>query len=149
MDLAIRTTKPPGSRLKATAAAIGLAGVLLALSGCGGGAKTRSEVLRSSNPLTSDLYIRVRGPAGAVSSIAHGMMTGALTRGHRGFFLPPNPRHESSRHLVCSIDHTISSTDSPDLQAWRGKKTTISVYGNKSYAATYCRGIRVVFTSGF
>jgi hypothetical protein len=50
---------------------------------------------------------------------------------------------------VCSFSHTIDYADAPSLQAWRGKKTTIAVYGDKNYAATYCRGLGNAFLSGF
>jgi len=121
-----------------------LASVLtaLVLMACGcGGSNTKVEVLRlrSANPLTSDLYVRIRGPAGAVSYIAQGFISGAFSKDARGFFVPPNLR----RQRACSFSHTIGDADAPNLQAWRGKKMTIAVYGNSSYAATYCQGIRV------
>jgi hypothetical protein len=122
--------------------------VLLSTTSCGA-SKNEAEtaILRSSNPLTSDLYIRIHGPAGAVDYIADEMITGAFIKNREGFFAPPR-LPESFDQRVCSIDHIISSTDSPNLQAWRGKQTTIAVYGDESYAAVYCRGIGVVFASG-
>jgi hypothetical protein len=85
------------------------------------------------------------GPAGAVNFIVHGLVRGALSKGDPGFFVPPTVR----RRRVCVFRHTISDADAPDLQAWRGMKTAISVYGDRNYAATYCRGLGEAFLSGF
>ena len=130
-------TRARGSQIAILAAL--LTGLMLMACACGSNG-TRTEVLRlrSANPVTSDLYVRMRGPAGAVSFIAKGLITGGFSKGAEGFFLPPRLRQQK----VCSFSHTISYADAPDLQAWRGRKMTITVYGNSSYAATYCRGIR-------
>jgi len=116
-----------------------LTALLLTVSACGA-VDSRTEVLRlrSANPVTSDLYVRMRGPAGAVNYIAQGLIRGAFNKAAGGFFVPPNLH----RQKACSFGHTIGFEDSPDLQAWRGKKITIAVYGSSSYAGTYCRGIR-------
>ena len=120
-----------------------LAAVLMALmltaSGCGG-SNDKTEVLRlrSANPLTSDLYVRIRGPAGAVSLIAQGLTTGGFSSNGEGSFVPPDLHQQTA----CSFSHTIRPADAPNLQAWRGRKMTITVYGNNSYAAIYCQGIR-------
>jgi hypothetical protein len=120
--------------------AVVLTALLLTASACGA-VDSRTEVvrLRSANPLTSDLYVRMRGPAGAVHYIAQGLIRGAFGSQAEGFFVPPDVR----RQKTCSFSHTISSLDSPQLQAWRGRKMKITVYGNSSYAATYCQGIQV------
>jgi hypothetical protein len=115
-----------------------LAALTLAASACGASTKVEVLRLRSANPLTSDLYVRLRGPAGAVSYISQGLIRGAFSKGGRGFFVPPG----GHRRKACSFSHTIGYADSPKLQAWRGKKMRITVYGNSSYAAIYCRGIR-------
>lgn len=116
-----------------------LTALLLTASACGS-VSTKTEVLRlrSANPVTSDLYVRMRGPAGAVNYIAQGLVRGAFSKAAGGFFVPPNLH----RQRACSFDHTIDDADSPNLQAWRGRKITIAVYGSSSYAGTYCRGIR-------
>ena len=116
-----------------------LTALLLTVSACGA-VDSRTEVLRlrSANPVTSDLYVRVRGPAGAVNYIAQGLIRGAFSSQAEGFFVPPDVR----RQKACSFSHTIGSGDSPKLQAWRGKKMRITVYGRSSYAATYCQGIQ-------
>ena len=118
-----------------------LTAILFATSACGG-VDSRTEVLhlRSANPLTSDLYVRVRGPAGAVKYIAEGLTRGAFASQAEGFFVPPGVR----RQKACSFSHTISSLDARQLQSWRGKKLKVTVYGNRSYAATYCKGIKEV-----
>ena len=115
--------------------------VILSASACGGGNPT-AEVLRSANPLTSDVYVRIRGPAGAVSYIVHELMSGSFrkyrfTESRGGFFVPPRVQ----AHRACSFTHTIAPADAPNLQQWRGKKTRIAIYGNKSYAAVYCYGL--------
>jgi hypothetical protein len=120
-----------------------LAGVLAALlitaSACGS-VDSRTEVLRlrSANPLTADLYVQMKGPAGAVDQIAQGLSRGAFSSQAEGSFVPPGARSQKA----CSFSHTIGSFDSPHLQAWRGKQMKITVYGNSSYAATYCQGIQ-------
>lgn len=140
---------PDEKNLEVRKLSLVLVALLLTTTGCGAANdKPETAVLRSSNPLTSDLYIRISGPAGAVDYIADGMMTGAFIKKDGGFFVPPQLHQSLDHERVCSINHVVSSTDSPSLQAWRGKRTTIAVYGNKSYAAIYCRGIGVVFASG-
>jgi hypothetical protein len=125
------------------ALAVVLVTVMLAACACGNSNRTKAELLRSANPVTSDLYLRVKGPAGAVSYITQGAMTGAFSRIREGFFVPPRVRH----HKACSFTHIIGVGDAPDLQKWRGKKTSITVYGNSSYAAIYCLGIGATLAS--
>lgn len=117
-----------------------LSAVLLTLSACGGvDSKTEVLRLRSANPLTSNLYVRMRGPAGAVNFIAQGLIRGAFSSQAEGFMVPPTVRREKA----CSFSHTIGSLDSPRLQAYRGRKMEITVYGNSSYAGIYCKGIHI------
>src|SRR5579864_6536322 len=115
-----------------------LTAVALTATACGGN-NSRSEVLRlrSANPVTSDLYVRIAGPAGAVNYVAQGLMRGAFSKAAVGPFVPPNLHGRQA----CSLEHTIDSVDAPKLQEWRGKKMTIAVYGTSSYAAAYCQGI--------
>ena len=135
---------PPISEARPIAAlAVVLATVMLAACACGSGNRTKAELLRSANPLTSDLYLRVKGPAGAVSYITQGAITGAFSRFREGFFVPPRVRNRKA----CSFTHIIGVADAPDLQKWRGKKTSITVYGNSSYAAIYCLGIAATLAS--
>ena len=115
-----------------------IAALPLAICGCGG-SQPRTQVLRSANPLTSDIYLRITGPGGAVSYLAQRLMTGAFskfsfTKDRRpGLFLPPRVRDRK----LCSSTHTIQWWDSPELQKWRGRKLAISVYGKK-ISAIYC-----------
>jgi hypothetical protein len=125
--------------------AIILAIVTLTTSGCGASNKPTKQLLRSNNPLTSDLYVQIKGPAGAVSKIARAIETGAFTNiklgpvppyGKSGSFVPPLLQ----RHQICLFVQTIQPADSPQLQPWLGKKVTFTVYGNKkSSSALYCR----------
>ena len=120
--------------------------LLLTASACGA-VDSRTEVLRlrSANPLTSDLYVRMRGPAGAVKYVARGLSRGAFSSQGEGVFVPPDVR----RQKACSLSHTIDYADAPTLQAWRGRKIKITVYGKSSYAATYCNGLQAgSFVSG-
>ena len=128
----------PASRPFVVAAV--LTALLLLASACGG-VDSRTEVvrLRSANPLTSDLYVRMRGPAGAVKYIAQGLSRGAFSSQTEGFFVPPGVR----RQKACSLSHTIGYLDAPKLQPWRGRKIKITVYGKNSYAVTYCYGMQV------
>jgi hypothetical protein len=119
-----------------------LAGVLLTIAvaacGCGAaGGKTIVLELRSANPLTSDLYVRITGPAGAVRYLARGLTAGALGEQAGGAFVPPDVR----RRRACALSHRISVLDAPSLQAWRGRKVTLAIYGDEAYAAVYCRGL--------
>lgn len=119
---------------------------LLTVAGCGGADnKPTNELLRSANPLTSDIYVQVRGPTGAVRHVANAMMTGAFTKYGGGFFVPPHLHHRLHEQRACLFVHTIEPVDSPGLQAWRGQKITISVSGNRSSAEFYCGAIRDVF----
>jgi hypothetical protein len=132
-------TRARGSKLASLAAL--LSTLMLTASACGSsGTKTEVLRLRSANPVTSDLYVRMKGPAGAVSFISKRLITGGFSKDAEGVFLPPRLRQKKT----CSLRHTIGYADAPDLQAWNGRKMTITVYGNSSYAATYCRGIRFV-----
>jgi hypothetical protein len=122
-----------------------LAAVTLTASSCGAGEKPTKQLLRSNNPLTSDLYVQIKGPAGAVSKIANAIETGAFTNiklgpvppyGQSGSFVPPLLQ----RHRICLFAQTIQPADSPQLQAWRGKKITFTVYGSRQdSSALYCR----------
>jgi hypothetical protein len=121
-----------------------LAAVMLTASSCGAGNKPTKQLLRSNNPLTSDLYVQIKGPRGAVGKIANAIETGAFTNiklgpvppyGHGGSFVPP--RLQGQR--VCLFAHTVQLTDSPRLQPWLGKKITFTVYGSKSTSRLYCR----------
>lgn len=119
-----------------------LTGVLLtvavATSACAAaGNKTTVLRLRSANPLTSDLYVRIRGPAGAVRYLARGLTAGAFGDETGGAFVPPGAR----RRRACTLSHRISVLDAPSLQAWRGRKVTVAVYGDEAYATIYCRGL--------
>jgi hypothetical protein len=109
------------------------------LAGCGS-THPRTEVLRSANPLTSDIYLRITGPGGAVNYIRQRFMTGgsfgkfrfdAAGRAGRsrkgGPFLPPRLRDRK----LCASTHTIQPGDAPDLQKWRGRTLAITVYGKK------------------
>ena len=123
-----------------------LAVLLLTAAGCGA-IDSRTEVvrLRSANPLTSDLFVRMKGPAGAVNYIAQGLSRGAFSSQAEGVFVPPGVR----RHKACSFSHTIEIADGPKLQAWHGLEIKITVYGKSSYAATYCNGLQAgIFVSG-
>jgi hypothetical protein len=114
--------------------------LVLTAAACGsGGSRTEVVRLRSANALTSDLYVQMRGPAGAVNYIAQGLSRGAFSSQAEGFFVPPDVR----RQKACSLSHTIGYLDAPKLQAWRGKKIKITVYGKSSYAAAYCNGLQV------
>jgi hypothetical protein len=118
-----------------------LATVILALAGCGS-SHPRTEVLRSANPLTSDMYLRLTGPGGAVSHVAQQLMTGAFSKYNfrkdrrEGRFLPPRVLDRK----ICSSTHTIRPADAPELQKWRGRKITITVYGRKN-STIYCAGL--------
>ena len=125
------------------AAAGAAIGVVLAVSACGSGTKVEVVRLRSANPLTQDLYVRVKGPAGAVRYLAGALSAGAFRRDQVGFFLPPSRRH---RTALCSFTHIITSEDVPNLQRWRGKTIKLSVYGQSSYAGSFCRALRPAIT---
>ena len=113
--------------------------LILAMAGCGG-RPPRTEVLRSANPLTSDIWVRITGPGGAVNYIAQGFMAGGdfdkfrFRKDRReGLFLPPRVRDRK----LCSSTHKIRSEDAPQLQRWRGSTLEITVYGRK-ISAVYC-----------
>ena len=133
--------------------ALALAAVTLAASGCGGhnnadSNATRREILRSPNGTAdapSFLYFQVKGPAGAVRYIADHVAAGGFSKFKEGFFLPPRLHHRLDQDRVCDYARTIGPADSPKLQAWRGRKVTIVVYG-KYDALLYCRLIGGVFT---
>jgi hypothetical protein len=127
--------------------------VTVTASGCGASQKPTKELLRSANPLTADIYVQIRGPAGAVSYIANAIETGAFTSirtggfteySSGGSFIPPRLHHRLHQQRICLFAHTVQSVDSPKLQPWLGKKITISVYGNKS-SVLYCRLLGGVF----
>lgn len=115
-----------------------VAGLALSVCGCGAGSKPKREVLRSANLLSADLYVRVSGPAGVVDYIVGRLRASAFETLGRGAFLPPSVRHHR-RQKVCSVARTIAETDGPNLQAWRGKRVRVDVYGDsKSSEAIFC-----------
>ena len=105
----------------------------LTVCGCGS-SHPRTEVLRSANPLTSDIYLRITGPGGAVSYVTKRLAGGGFSKfsfvkePRRGLFLSPRVRDRK----LCASTHLIRSGDDPDLQKWRGKTLEISVYGSKT-----------------
>ncbi|HEY3578654.1 MAG TPA: hypothetical protein VGK68_11795 [Gaiellaceae bacterium] len=133
-------TRPAGARPAALAAV--LATGTLALAGCGS-SHPRTEVLRSANPLTSDIYVRITGPGGAVSYVARRFMSGGEFSRFRfskepreGPFLPPRVRDRK----LCSSTHVIRDSDAPALQRWRRRTLEITVYGIK-VSAIYCAAL--------
>jgi hypothetical protein len=121
------------------AVALLVAALPLAMCGCGS-SHPRTQVLQSANPLTSDMYLRITGPGGAVSYVAQRLMTGGFSKfsftkdtGRQGRFLPPSVRERK----LCSSTHTIQWWDASKLQKWRGRTLAISVYGNK-ISGIYC-----------
>jgi|SRR5579884_296717 len=131
------------ARTRAPAALAGLAALALLGSACGA-AGTQTEIvrLRSANPLTSGLSVRIRGPAGAVGYLARGLAAGAFGE-QRGVFAPPH-----ARRRACSFSHTIGPLDAPGLQPWRGRTVSVAVYGQGVSAVTYCLALRTgVFLS--
>lgn len=116
-------------------------------SACGGsGNKPKLEVLRSANPLTADLYVRITGPTGVVNYIVGRLTTGTFTKYGLGIFLPPHVRRHH-RQKVCSITHTIGRTDSPSVQAWRGKTARITVFGGGTSSAIFCQIVPALLSS--
>jgi hypothetical protein len=120
------------------------AALLFAMAGCGNGNKPKSEVLKSANLLSADLYVRVAGPTGVVNYIVGRLKASAFDSYGHGAFLPPTVRHHR-RQKVCSITHSISEADSSSLQDWRGKKVRVDVYGdNKNSEAIFCQILPLV-----
>lgn len=126
---------------------LALVGVILAASGCGASSnKPAAELLRSANPLTSDFYLQIKGPAGAVDEIANKIEAGAFTRkagaalskAGDGSFVPRRLHDRLQGHQICLFVRTIQPWDSPALQEWVGKTITISAYGNKRFLL-WCR----------
>jgi hypothetical protein len=124
---------------RATLAVVVLATVSLALAGCGS-SHPRTVVLRSALPATSDIWLRITGPGGAVSYVARRFKSGGAfskfrfrEAGRRGLFLPPGIRDQK----LCASAHTISQGDAPQLQKWQGKTLEITVYGSE-ISAIYC-----------
>jgi hypothetical protein len=137
-------------RLELRRIAVLLVAAALALSicGCGAGGKPKREVLRSANLLSADLYLRVSGPAGVVDYIVGRLRASAFDTLGRGAFLPPSVRHHR-RQKVCSVTRTIAATDSPSLQAWRGRKVRVDVYGDsKGSEAIFCEILPFVLARG-
>lgn len=113
--------------------------VAVVMAGCGG-TYARTEVLRSANPRTSDIYLRITGPGGAVHYVAGRFRRAAFDRFNfhettrsEKVFLPP--RIEERK--LCGSTHVIKRYDAPQLQEWRGKTLAISIYGRKD-SQIYC-----------
>jgi hypothetical protein len=126
-----------------------LAAITLIGSGCGSSSKPTKQLLRSEVPLTSGLYVQLKGPAGAVNRVANAIESGAFTKvktgavppyGDGGSFVPPRVQ----QRRVCLFARTIQPTDSPQLQPWRGKKITFTIYGERSSSSIlFCRLIAI------
>lgn len=133
-------SSPDGLRRGGVLAAV-LASVTLAVAACGS-AHPRTEVLKSANPFTSDIYLRITGPGGAVSYIGQELTGGAFRKfkfneaDKQGLFLPPGVRDRK----LCSSTHTIRSADAPELQKWSGRKLAITVYGNRT-SSIFCAAL--------
>lgn len=134
-----RTLRVPVPRNRIVGARRGMVAVvaitgLVALAGCGG-SHPRTELLRSTNPLTSDIYVRITGPGGAVSYTAQRFITyGGFSKyslrkdPSGGFFVPPRVLDRK----LCASTHIIRRADAPELQRWRGRTLAITIYGAKS-----------------
>jgi hypothetical protein len=128
-----------GRAQRAVLAAV-LTSAAFVLAGCGSG-HPRTEVLRSTSPITSDIYLRITGPGGAVYYVAQRFSAGdafSRFRFHKtassdGVFLPPPLRERK----LCSATHRIRSGDAPQLQKWRGRTLAITIYGRK-VSRIYC-----------
>jgi hypothetical protein len=144
VDLTTQRRQPQARRVAQLVLALVV--VILAASGCGASNnEPAAELLRSANPLTSDFYLQIKGPAGAVNEIANKIKagaftskTGTLTKAGNGSFVPPRLHDRLQEHQICLFVRTIQPWDSPDLQAWVGKTITISAYGNKRFLL-WCR----------
>jgi hypothetical protein len=109
--------------------------VALAMAGCGS-SHPRTEVLRGTNPVVSDIHLRITGPGGAVYYIAQrfrgsGPFNGFSfhkTAGSEGAFLPPRIRERK----LCASTHVIRADDAPQLQKWRGSTLEITIYGEET-----------------
>ena len=134
----VRQGGPPGAR-RAVAAGV-LTAMMLSITACGS-SHPRTEVLRSTNSLTSDIYMRITGPGGAVSYIARRFKNSGVFNRYsfrqppaaEGVFLPTRIRDRK----LCASTHVIRRGDAPELQKWRGRTLAISVYGMKS-SALFC-----------
>jgi hypothetical protein len=90
----------------------------------------------------------VAGPSGVVDYLVGRLRASAFDTLGRGAFLPPHIRHHR-RQKVCSVTRTIAATDSPSLQAWRGKKVRVDVYGDSaSSEAIFCEILPFVLARG-
>jgi hypothetical protein len=117
-----------------------LSTLVIPLAGCER-SHPRTEVLRSTSPPTSDIYLRITGPGGAVSYMGQRFTSRGIfarysfTEARRdvGVFLPPRVRERK----LCAATHVIRDGDAPELQQWRGRKLEITVYGDRD-SATFC-----------
>jgi hypothetical protein len=117
-----------------------LTSAALVVAGCGSG-HPRTEVLRSTSPITSDIYLRITGPGGAAYYVAQRFSAGDAfsrfrfheTAGSDGVFLPPTLRERK----LCSATHRIRSGDALQLQKWRGRTLAITIYGRR-VSRIYC-----------
>jgi hypothetical protein len=143
-----RVRLPADQLFRRVAVLLLLAGLAFATCGCGNGNKPKREVLKSANLLSADLFVRVAGPTGVVDFVVSRLKASAFDTFGRGVFLPPRVRRHR-RQEVCSITRTIAGTDSPSLQAWRGKKVRVDVYGDhKGSEAIFCQIVPYVLASG-
>jgi hypothetical protein len=133
----VRQGRLPGARRVRTG--VVLLVMMLSVAACGS-SYPRTEVFRSTNPLTSDLYIRITGPGGAVGYVGQRFRNSRLFDSYsfrhapnEGVFLPPRIRDRK----LCAATHIIRRGDAPQLQKWRGRTLAISVYGKKS-SAIFC-----------
>jgi hypothetical protein len=114
--------------------------VALCMVGCGSD-HPRTEVLKGTNPVLSDIYLRITGPGEAVYYIAQRFRQGGSFNGFsfhktstgKGVFLPPRVRERK----LCASTHVIRAYDAPQLQEWRGKTLAITIYG-KETSRTFC-----------
>lgn len=103
-------------------------------------------MLRSAIPATSDIYVRITGPGGAVSYVGQRFVGGGTFRKfgfqreaerEKGLFLPPRVRDRK----LCASTHTIGPADAPELQRWRGRTLEITVYGRRG-STLFCAVLR-------
>lgn len=117
-----------------------IAAVAAVLTACGSSGST-SDVLRPRRALLANLYFKVDGPSGLAKVVAPSWGNGA----HMGGFVVASAA-QGQKDCSQTINVNSMSLLPHSMDRFTGKKYTIAVYGNSSFAPAVCRAL---VTRGF
>jgi signal peptidase I len=127
--------------MKRLAPIAAVAAVLVGCGGSGSGSASTSVVLKPTNPLLANLYLRVQAPPGVVNTITRSLNAGSAGTGR--FVVASAVR--GSKDCSRTIQLDTSPATASRLMRFGGQTFTVVVYGKSNLAPAVCRGLGNTF----